>query len=658
MWSKMPKNQSNVKEILKKLFTQAQLKGGIHYIYTLLRVTGMTWELDPLLKIKATIKEINSSCVSDGDFIDKYKAIMKINDPFDLIANLINCINKQGYNRNPFLSLNKGNFPHIVCPNISERIQFLLKMCEEKNQLSIINVLKEAFPEKLVKLISSEGTPYNIDEIKYLKKLYKKSKIFFNTLIEIQEKGRLDFLKQPKLYKLPRFEVLELLTTSDFGLYGYKMHFSNGFSAIFERFSNETKCVNITLNYPLELFVGDIDEMRDEWRIGEKRLYEVGLPGRYNKDGEWKPLVYPGKSDTLQKEASSFSKDPKIQGSFFYMMCTGHRVVEFVICSNLNLPIEQSTFGNKLHLYKCSPTDEEGFPLSNMHIYDGWIELDSIDENSIKNAINFIDIVANRLAFAFNCSMRWCVKYNMSYSKSGFASPTKQDILFLNKFLKNFPANEDAIILNSAIGWFNHGKNSINIFTRFLCYYIVIESIATAIIDGKGDFGLIFTKKTKDKKNKLKIECIKSKYDELYKLDPLKFIEEAYFHCYGTLKSKTHKIIKLVFGDEHEYLNKLFEKEKKWSLSDIRGALAHGGLSYSDESDRKIVEERIYTIERIARDLIFRLILRLKPEEKVRYWSGKHALFFSTSDPRVHLVVSDEKIIPSKDWHIRAEWCD
>ncbi|PKP62161.1 hypothetical protein CVT91_00385 [Candidatus Atribacteria bacterium HGW-Atribacteria-1] len=49
----MPKNQSNVKEILKELFTQAQLKGGIHYIYTLLRVTGMTWELDPLLKIKA-----------------------------------------------------------------------------------------------------------------------------------------------------------------------------------------------------------------------------------------------------------------------------------------------------------------------------------------------------------------------------------------------------------------------------------------------------------------------------------------------------------------------------------------------------------------------------------------------------------------------------
>ena len=102
----------------------------------------------------------------------------------------------------------------------------------------------------------------------------------------------------------------------------------------------------------------------------------------------------------------------------------------------------------------------------------------------------------------------------------------------------------------------------------------------------------------------------------------------------------------------------LFEKKRGWSLHDIRGALAHGRLSYSDGSNRKIVEERIYDIERIARDLIFRLILRLEPGEKIRYWSGRHTLFLATSDPRIHLVVSDEKIIPNKDWHIRAEWCD
>ena len=102
----MPKNKSNVNKILEELFIQAQQKGGTQYIYTLLRVTGITKQLDPLLKIKAIIKELNYPSISDSDFLDKYKAIMEINDPLDLIANLINCINKEGYNINPFLSLN------------------------------------------------------------------------------------------------------------------------------------------------------------------------------------------------------------------------------------------------------------------------------------------------------------------------------------------------------------------------------------------------------------------------------------------------------------------------------------------------------------------------------------------------------------------------
>jgi len=55
----MSKNQSDAKKILKELFIQAQQKGGINYIFTLLRVTSIIKELDPILKIKATIKEID-----------------------------------------------------------------------------------------------------------------------------------------------------------------------------------------------------------------------------------------------------------------------------------------------------------------------------------------------------------------------------------------------------------------------------------------------------------------------------------------------------------------------------------------------------------------------------------------------------------------------
>ena len=44
-------------------------------------------------------------------------------------------------------------------------------MCEKVNQLSVINMLKETFPKKLVRLMSSEVMPYNINQIKYLIKI-------------------------------------------------------------------------------------------------------------------------------------------------------------------------------------------------------------------------------------------------------------------------------------------------------------------------------------------------------------------------------------------------------------------------------------------------------------------------------------------------------
>ena len=53
------------------------------------------------------------------------------------------------------------------------------------------------------------------------------------------------------------------------------------------------------------------------------------MPGRYNKLGEWKPIIYPGKTDTLHKDAMEMSEDDEVRGTLFYMMCTGYRVIEF-----------------------------------------------------------------------------------------------------------------------------------------------------------------------------------------------------------------------------------------------------------------------------------------------------------------------------------------
>jgi len=654
--SKMPNSTSNAREILENLFKQAQEKGSINYIYTLLRVTGITRGPDPLTLVRDTLKGMNIDNGINTEFINKCKSILETEDIFTFILNLINCANEQPYDLNPFSSLNQGRFPHIVRPNLKQRIDYALQQCKDMKQEALEGILREIFDDSLLQILVKELP--SSTEIQVLKDSFPRLKEFINNLIELQHLARHEFVKQPRLYKLPRFEVLELLTSTDNGLYGFQMHFSNGTSAKFIRNTEGTDCINVIPERPIGFQVGLLDDLKHEWRIGDKRLYEIGLPGRYNKLGEWKPLIYPGDSDPLQKEATSLSKDSRIQGCLFYMMCTGHRVLEFVICSTLNLPIEHATLGDKLHLWKCSPLDEEKHLYGNVHIYDGWIDLDSPDIEHIKAAIDSVSIAANRIAFIYGASIKWCVKYDTVHSGGGCPSPTKKDLAILNDSLKKFPVNEDAMVLDSAIDWFNHGKNSTNIFTRFLCYYIVIESIAIAITNGAADFGLGYTKKDKREIHDARKKCIEEKYKSLYARDPVRFIREAHFECLESLKNKTHQIVNLVFGENHEYIEKLFDKEKGWSLSGIRGALAHGRLSYLDDNHRELVRERIYDVELIARDLIKRLNFKLKPEDKVPSWSGQHALGCSTADPRMTLVVSKEEIIPNKDWRIRPEWCE
>lgn len=647
---------AEAKKILQFLFEKAREKGSIEYIYTLLRVTGITREKDPLIRIKDTIKEIDESKNDDIAFVNKFKLILQSDDIFAIILNLVNCTNGKPYGLNPFSSLNQGQFPHLIRPNLKQRIDYTLQQCKDLKQEAIEKILREVFDNELLEVLVKESP--SSSEIQVLKDSFPRIKEFINNLIELQHLARLEFLKQPRFYKLPRFEVLELLTSADDGLYGFHMHFSNGTSAKFVRGVDGTDCINVIPERTIGFQVGLLEELKDEWRIGDKRLYEVGLPGRYNKLGEWKPLIYPGDSDPLQREAASLSKDSRIQGCLFYMMCTGHRVLEFVICSTLNLPIEHATLGDKLHLWKCPPLDKEKQLYGDIHIYDGWINLDSPTVEDIKAAIDSISIAANRIAFIYGASVKWCVKYDTVYSGGGCPSPTEQDLEILNDSLKKFPVNEDAMVLDSAIDWFNHGKNSTNIFTRFLCYYIAMESITIAITDGTADFELGYIKKTKGEIRDAKRKCIEGKYKSLYVKDPIRFIREAYFDCHESLKSKTSQIVSLVFGDNHEYIKKLFTKEKGWSLSDIRGALAHGKLSHLDDNHREIVRERMYDIELIVKDFIQRLIFRLRPKDKIPSWSGKHALTCSTADPRMTLVVSKEKFISNKDWRVRPEWCE
>lgn len=284
------------KQIIENLFNEARAKNFVEYIFTLLRVSSIeSYEKDPLSKFRDDVlnKKVGAKSINSSKIF------------WSLIVNLSRVAS--GYSYNPYIFED------------SKDDNYCTETCKLLRQ-DIAEYLKVVFPIDL-NTIGDEQYNFILQ--------------FFNKYqSEIKS-----FIGQKKLFKLPKFNVLELLVDKKKGLEGFKIYFSNGSHAEFLRGNKGTSIINIKLDEKgVGFMVGNLDEMCDEWRIGDKRLYEVGLPGMYNNSGEWQPIVYPGNPDHLQKEAIEKTKDERAQGVLFYMFCTGHRVIEFVVKMAIKLP--------------------------------------------------------------------------------------------------------------------------------------------------------------------------------------------------------------------------------------------------------------------------------------------------------------------------------
>ena len=127
-----------------------------------------------------------------------------------------------------------------------------------------------------------------------------------------------------------------------------------------------------------------------------------------------------------------------------------------------------------------------------------------------------INIAINRISFTYEIQARWCLKYGNNLKSNPQARPSVTDLKLINEILSKFPSNNEGIILDAAIDWYNQGKQSKNHFTSFLCYYIALESIAIAIADHKVGFGLDYPKLSKKSKIDARNQCIENFLNQYY----------------------------------------------------------------------------------------------------------------------------------------------
>jgi hypothetical protein len=638
---------------IQHLFQKAQEEGGLEYVFTLVRVDGMKcYEgyRDEMEVLRDWVKQPDTS-----DLLSAYRFLASYPEPLELLQNLIFCANGKPFHVSAFSYLNQGKFPHVVRPTIQQVIQAVIDSSRASGLVDLGDVIGTCYVGRLLDpdiVVDHQGQE--------LRAAFDNLLRFIQQLLDCYFAELLTFLMQPKYHKLPRFEVLELITEPAIGLSGFRLHFPEGCTATFLRSALGVIAENLRFGPPLSFLVSSTQPSKQEWRVNGKRLFEVGLPGKYNVLGEWKPLIYPAKADHLIQECLKLSDDPDVQGVLLYMRLTGHCCIEFALRTDMELPgTYSSTKDGSLHIWRC-PTQEYD-SARNMRVYDCWLQLETGSVEDIEQGLANIGRFVSILCFPFGASYSWRNKYRMTHGEHGCLTPTNADVKIVDDTLQKFPNTPDGVILEAGIDWYNRGSTSNNIFTRFLCYYVALESVAVALAEGADLGGTLLTKPNKTDRRSIAKACVKAKHAELFSADPVDFVNQAYFDCVQSLKSRTKSAASAIFGENHPYLKLLFEASSDGdiSLSKIRGELAHGGVTLLHKKHERLVRKHVHEIERISKEFLLRVLFHLKPDDAVPSWSGTLQLSLNTADPRSSLYSTRDDIFPKPtDWRIRAEWCE
>lgn len=632
-----------------QLFEKARRDGGIEFVLTLVRVDGIQsydgYE-DEFLVIR---RELAQPALLPT--LDNYRKLASFPGPRKLLLNLVNCAESKHYDISPLRGLVTGSYPNMIQPSGAEILVFVVNRLRGGHFDSVAARFEKSYRAQL---FESEAGPSP-----ELESAFDHLTSFLKDLLGRYFEEIALAAKNPKYIKLPgSLDVLELLSNEEMGgLNGLRVHFPQGCSADFFRTPQGIGGMNVELGPPVAFLMMSMGQSSNEYRVNGKRLYELEFGGRYNKLGEWKPLIYPGDAKHLIQEYLELSDDPDVQGVLMYLRLTGHKCIEFVLRSNMELPGEWTgTESNDVLIWKCPP-DEDPAHL-NARVYDGVFDLKSGEVGEIEQSLAQLNWLISMMFFPYGATYSWRNKYRMILGGTGLLKPTHDELRTVDALLKQFPYGEYGNVLSGGIDWYNMGNSATNPFTRFLCYYVAFESVAVAIFDGAELGASRPERPSKAEQRAQATTCIADKFSELYASNPVHFVEQAYFECVKGLKVKAKSVATEAFGTGHPYLEALFVKppESKASLSDLRSELAHGGMTLLDKGHEQLIRQRVDEMGIIAREFLLRMLFKLTPEEKVPSWSQVSELGLNTADPRTTMWTTTDKMFPlGTSWKIRPE---
>jgi hypothetical protein len=287
-------------KILDSLFSTSFSKNGFGTLCTLLRVSGIENYYNAFEESKIAFNDFNwivakakeergIKCQRRVGLL-MYCQAVEMAVPHRILANLLRCLLGQGYVIDPFSELykskgkskKKGTFifkSDLIPPSAKVKFRKIKELAKEAGQIDLEKAIGLFFNEKVRNEFSHSDytlsdTHFCEISVEELDKLicecfgfYEAFFISYNSWLKGLARGK-------RFHKWPDFQVLELLSSKEEGVYGFHVHFSNGGKSTYIRKQSGINAINFVIEKDghIVLLSNSSGKLCPKWKINGKEV--------------------------------------------------------------------------------------------------------------------------------------------------------------------------------------------------------------------------------------------------------------------------------------------------------------------------------------------------------------------------------------------------
>jgi len=289
----------DIETYLSDLFEKAFRSAPFDMLCTLLRVKGLEdekWDpfeesLDSFNDYKWIIEESKRArgdrCVRRIELL-VYCQMIEMSALHEMLANLLRCVSGKPYVISPFSHLKRRKKKEIfkwIPPSATVKFRKLKELARIAKDDKLPIYIDSLFNDKVRNAFSHSDYILTDSEFRYtegglpgsialsdLDATLNSCFIFYGTFMNVYRKWRFAFSKLKRFHKLPDYEVLEILSDDEDGVYGFHIHFSNGSKTTFIRRCSGTQAINMGFNKDgtLRFIIGCHDDLESIWKVNGK----------------------------------------------------------------------------------------------------------------------------------------------------------------------------------------------------------------------------------------------------------------------------------------------------------------------------------------------------------------------------------------------------